>query len=111
MQDGVQATVPGACIMLRHSWLSALTSIAALAGCASASGGSAPLVWSITVLGDSSDLRFTAVQEATQYWNRELEAIGSRLRFGPVTSSSERVPEQVLQALSATVSERRRAQP
>jgi matrixin len=90
--------------------LAILTSVTAFAGSASAQARSdAPRVWSVTVLGDSSDPRFRAVQEATQYWNRELEAVGSRLRFGPVTSSSqEPIGEQILEALSDAVQARSR---
>jgi hypothetical protein len=87
-----------------------LAGTVAAAGCASApTRSSSPAVWSITVLGDSSDRRFIAIQEAAQYWNLQLETIGSRLRFGAVTPSAERLPEQVLRSLSATVVGRGRA--
>ena len=77
---------------------------AAISGCASAPVRSASSTrWSITVLGDSTDPRFIAVQEAAGYWNRQLEAVGSRLRFDRITSSSLRLPEQDLRDLSATV--------
>ena len=81
-----------------------LASTTAIAGCAGApvrSGSSAG--WSITVLGDSTDERFIAVQEATAYWNAQLKALGSSVRFGLVSPSSLRMPEQVLRDLSATV--------
>lgn len=75
-----------------------------LIGCASATARSGSLTpWSITFLGDSTDRRFVAVQEATQHWNLELKAVGSRLRFGSVTSAPQRIPEPVLRNLSATV--------
>jgi hypothetical protein len=87
-----------------------LAGMVALAGCASArQSADRSEVWSVTVLGDASDPRFTAVQEAVQYWNRELEAIGSRLRLGPVTASAQRLPEQALRDLSALVVARRPA--
>ena len=89
-----------------------MVSVAAIAGCASASSRSgAAEAWSITVLGDSSDPRFAALQEAALHWNRELEALGSRLRLGPVTASTQRLPEQVLRDLSALVVARRAARP
>ena len=71
-----------------------------LLGCASTPAGApATRTWSVTVLGDSSDPRFEAVVEATQYWNRELEAVGVPLRFGSVSSSPRRAPEAELRYL------------
>jgi hypothetical protein len=90
--------------------LMVLASTVAIAGCASAPARpSSAAVWSITVLGDSSDRRFIAIQEAAQYWNLQLETIGSRLRFGAVTPSAQRLSEHVLRGLSATVVGRGRA--
>jgi Matrixin len=79
-------------------------------GCASgASRSGSPAVWSITFLGDSTDRRFIAVQEAAQYWNLQLQTAGSRLRFGSVTPAPQRLSEPVLRSLSATVVGRGRA--
>lgn len=50
------------------------------------------------------------MQEATEYWNRQLAAIGVRFRFDSVTASSQRLPETVLRELSAVVVARERAQ-
>ena len=86
-----------------------LAGAAGAIGCASAPARTASRVWSITFLGDSTDPRFVAVQEATQYWNRQLESVGSRLRFGSVTPASQRLPEGVLRDLSAIVVGRGRA--
>lgn len=81
-----------------------LAGMVAGAGCATAGArAGAPAVWSITVLGDSSDRRFIAIQEAARYWNLQLEAIGSHRRFGTVSPSAQRLPEPVLRELSATV--------
>jgi hypothetical protein len=95
---------------LRSLLILGLASATAIAGCASAPASSGShAAWSITVLGDSTDQRFIAVQEAARYWNAQLEAIGSAIRLGPVVSSSLTLPEQVLRDLSATVIQRDRA--
>jgi hypothetical protein len=87
-----------------------LASTAGSIGCASGAARSGPLtVWSITFLGDSTDRRFIAVQEAAQYWNLQLESAGSRVRFGSVAPRPQRLPEHVLRSLSATVVGRGRA--
>jgi hypothetical protein len=65
-------------------------------------------VWSVTILGDSSDPRSTAAREALGHWNEELAALGTRLRFGAITWSDQRIAEETLHALSADVIARRR---
>jgi hypothetical protein len=101
-------------LALLHRWLRTillvLPSTAAIGGCASPPVRSgSPAGWSITVLGDSTDQRFIAVQEAVGYWNLQLETMGSPIRFGPVIPSSVRLPEEVLRDLSATVVRQERA--
>jgi hypothetical protein len=97
-------------LLQRRTIVLAVATSVATAGCASAPAGSgSPAGWSITVLGDSTDQRFIAVQEAAQYWNAQLQAIGSAIRLGPVVPSSLALPEQVLRDLSATVVQRERA--
>jgi len=84
--------------------------VTSLSACASTpTSGSARTIWSVTVLGDSSDPRFVAVSEAAQYWNHQLAAIGASLRFGPVVLAPQRLPEQLLRDLSQTVVTRGRA--
>jgi hypothetical protein len=64
--------------------------------------------WSITVLGDSTDLRFVAVREAVAFWNEELAKLGVPLRLGLPSPSHQRLPELLLRDISATVVARRR---
>lgn len=64
--------------------------------------------WSVTVLGDTADSRFEAVVQAVQHWNEELASIGAGLRFGSVTASVQRLPEELLRTLSEGVVARRR---
>lgn len=72
-----------------------LCATAILSACASVTPTRGESVaWSVTVLGDSSDPRFVAVGEATQYWNHQLAAIGAPVRFAPVAASA--VPAAVL---------------
>lgn len=78
--------------------------------CAGATAGhQTTAAWSVTILGDSSDPRFTAVREATDHWNGQLAALAVPIRFAPVTSSPERLPEPLLRELSAVVVARGRA--
>ena len=65
-------------------------------------------VWSVTILGDSGDPRSTASREALRHWNDELGALGTRLRFGSITWSDQRMSDETLHALSADVIARRR---
>ena len=45
--------------------------------------------WSVTVVGDGDDPRMPAVREAIQHWNRQLAALGTSVRFGPVVESAK----------------------
>jgi hypothetical protein len=49
------------------------------------------------------------VREATQYWNRQLAAMGVPIRFDSITASPQRLPETLLRDLSAVVVARERA--
>jgi matrixin len=84
----------------------AAAAFAVLAWAATATAGDRQ--WSVTVLGGPEDPRFAAVTEAVEHWNGELADLGLDLRFGPVTSSAERLPERTLRELSAGVMARRR---
>jgi hypothetical protein len=64
--------------------------------------------WSVTILGDTDDVRSRAVVEAVRHWNEELETLGARVRFGAISWSGERLPEQTLRELSNGVVTRRR---
>jgi hypothetical protein len=64
-------------------------------------------LWSVTVLGDSTDARFAATQQAITHWNALLDTIGVRIRLAQPVTSSKRLPERVIRALSASVRSRR----
>jgi len=84
-------------------------SFCAAAACASGRPAfRASEAWSITVLGDTADSRFVAVEEAVSFWNGELAAIGAGVRFVAIRSSIQRLPESVLQQLSEGVRARAR---
>jgi hypothetical protein len=57
---------------------------------------------SITVVSVAGDSRLQAVDEAVSFWNRTLEEIGSGFRLGPIMRTSQSVPEEALQSLSAS---------
>jgi hypothetical protein len=54
---------------------------------------------SVTVLGEASDPRAAAVQEAVRFWNGELERIGAGVRFGPVRFDDDGAAQRVLRSL------------
>ncbi len=62
----------------------------------------------VAVLGDSSDARVGAVEEAVAFWNRELARMGASARLGPVRVARGSVPDDVLRDLSRAVSDGRR---
>lgn len=96
--------------MTRSSARAAMTAaLVVVYGCASAPRGSVPPgnLWSVVVLGDSSDMRFDAVREAVMHWNALLDTIGVPLRLASPVTSSKRVPERVIRELSASVRSRR----
>ena len=57
----------------------------------------------ITVLGDARDPRAAAIREAVDYWNERLAAVGAGVRFGDLTFSNERIPDDTLRAISGNV--------
>jgi hypothetical protein len=94
---------------MRRLSLGLVSAVALGTACNAAAAQQHDAAWSVTVLGDSSDPRFVAVREATQYWNAQLTALGVALRFGAVSVASQRLPEPLLRDLSATVVGRGRA--
>jgi hypothetical protein len=54
---------------------------------------------SLTVLGEASDPRAAAVQEAVKFWNGELERIGAGVRLGPVRFDDDGAAQGVLRSL------------
>jgi Matrixin len=73
--------------------------------------GAAPRIWSVTVLGSVDDSRLPAVTEAVEYWNQQLEGVGSQLRLGPVSRSDEPVADDLLRAVSDAALDQRRLPP
>ena len=57
----------------------------------------------VTLVGSASDVRATALTEATVFWNRQLADAGARLRLEPAAVNSDSIPEQLLRDLSDTV--------
>jgi hypothetical protein len=51
---------------------------------------------SITVVVNGEDPRITLVEEATAFWNKTLEGLGSGFRLGSITVTNRPVPEQDL---------------
>jgi hypothetical protein len=76
--------------------------------CASGSRGSAPTnnLWSVTILGDSADMRFVATVQALAHWNALLDTIGARIRLTSPVTSPQRVPERAIRGLSSSVRSR-----
>lgn len=85
-----------------------ICSLVLTASCATTPARTQATPWSITVLGDSTDLRFVAVREAAAFWNEELTKLGVPLRFAAPGPSGHRLPETLLRRISATVMARRR---
>ena len=57
----------------------ATTSVSVLLLIVPALTGAAPRTWSVTVLGSVDDSRLPAVTEAVEYWNQQLESVGSSM--------------------------------
>lgn len=89
--------------------IAVVLSAALCTACATAAARTQGTTWSITVLGDSTDLRFVAVREAAAFWNDELAKLGVPLRLAEPSPSHHRLPEPLLRDISATVVARRRA--
>jgi hypothetical protein len=73
--------------------------------------GADPRTWSVTVLGSGGDSRLLAVAEAIEYWNEQLASVNASLRLGPISRSDERIPDDVLRAVSDAALDRRRIPP
>ena len=59
---------------------------------------------SVTVVGaDNGDPRWRAVEEAAEFWNKQLTAVGVDVRLGPITRLVQPVPDDALRQLSAAV--------
>ena len=52
---------------------------------------------SITVVANGEDPRIALVEEATTFWNKTLEGLGSGFRLGGITVVDRQVPERDLQ--------------
>lgn len=77
-----------------------VVALAAMALLASA----APKSLSVTVVGaDSSDPRWTAVEEAVEFWNQQLANAGVNVRVGPVARLVQPVPDDALRQMSEAV--------
>jgi hypothetical protein len=57
----------------------------------------------ILVLAPDQDSRLPLVYEAVEFWNRTLTAIGTPLRLGPITHTTDEIPASYLEQLSAYV--------
>src|SRR5215831_12511885 len=52
---------------------------------------------SITVVANGEDSRIALVEEASAFWNKTLEGLGSGFRLGSITVIDGQVPERDLQ--------------
>lgn len=66
--------------------------------------------WSVVVCGASSDPRRVAADEAVNFWNEQLAAVGASLSLGPVASCDRKVPDDVLRRISDSVLEGARSE-
>lgn len=57
----------------------------------------------IVVAAPEGDPRLILVYQAVEFWNRQLEAIGTAFRLGPVIHAPETVPPDYLERLSTAV--------
>ena len=65
---------------------------------------SAPKSLSVTIVGtDGSDPRWTAVEEAVEFWNQQLANAGVNVRLGPVARLVRPVPDDALRQMSEAV--------
>jgi hypothetical protein len=62
----------------------------------------------VTISAAAGDRRIQLAQEAVDFWNQELEEIGTPFRLGAIIHTTESVPLDYLVALSAAVIEQRR---
>lgn len=63
----------------------------------------------IVVLGQEGDWRNQLVNDAVDFWNKQLGEIGSGFRLGPVRFVSETIPGSELATLRQAVNEEKRA--
>jgi hypothetical protein len=94
--------------VLRRQWSLFIAFILALSVACATGARTLGTAWSITVLGDSTDLRFVAVREAVAFWNEELARLGVPLRLDAPAPSHHRLPEALLRRISTTAVGRRR---
>jgi len=59
----------------------------------------------VTISAPEDDPRTASVFEAVEFWNRQLADIGSPLRLGPISHTTQELPGAYLRQLSATVLE------
>ena len=58
---------------------------------------------SITVLGNTDDVRVQLVRDAVQYWNRIFTELGTPFQLGALSAAAGSLPVEELQALSSKV--------
>jgi len=68
-----------------------------------AQGNAWTKVPTIVVVTPEDDPRLPATHEAIAFWNRTLAELGTPLRFGPVTQTTDTIPVDYLTTLSAQV--------
>lgn len=61
---------------------------------------------SVTVMGSPRDSRVIAVQDAVDFWNRQLEEMGTGVRLGPVRIVDDSLSDRLLRELSEGVRNR-----
>lgn len=96
---------PAACVALWHALVASLVAVASAGFEARAQQ---PAAWRhpprvVVIAARADDLRFAAVDEAIDYWNRAFASLGSEFRLGPVERVVTPPPEAELQALSRLV--------
>ena len=63
-----------------------------------------PKMLSVTAVGaDRKDPRWTAVEEAVEFWNQQLASAGVNVRLGPIARLVQPVPDDALREMSEAV--------
>lgn len=75
----------------------------ALGALATSAATGAPRVLAITILGNPADSRVRSVEEAVEFWNRQLDLAGAGVRFGAVRVVDAPVSDWMLRRLSRAV--------
>lgn len=70
---------------------------------AASSAGAAPRSMTVTILGEPTDSRIAAVEEAVGFWNLRLDEAGARVRLGPVRVIDASLSDGLLRRLSREV--------